>query len=509
MDNQDKKNNISPIVGIIDYLGPGGIVGGRNVYYDKDKYISKIKDSLNCGEPIKYYTKSNDPSFRKAVADIAYDEFGMDNPKDLKYFIDKYGGREDIINPYIGKTFADNEGNLMSIIGGGIEDNDLLVNFWYANMKEETNVSIDKTDVIAKQSEIYKTPIDLNISYDLLMSNVDKKIVDTINSDGNTLAVRNLIPDKDRVYSTYKVDEYSPENRFLKQKEIRAISLYHQFCKEEKKNIVEQSDTNKSETIEEKGSTISTISTANDIEKKFNSLVASTEKLNGMFLNIDRYNQKEKEFSFTIYKVDKNDNEHEYGSLDGKYNSKENKWDFTYKENNHIFKGLKNKVADEFVSDVKNWENMVPINAKDEKITKIGIFKLADGVNYGIRAIINNQQQPTRRLLAAEVHDFFNKKTTKEELAQKYFHHSKNEERTKGKIDGVDSKKFNVSVFKMRDGHSYAIRALIDGQQLPAAKMNKNDVADFFNKKTTKEELAQKYFHHSKNEEKQQPKLKM
>ena len=82
-------------------------------------------------------------------------------------------------------------------------------------------------------------------------------------------------------------------------------------------------------------------------------------------------------------------------------------------------------------------------------------------------------------------------------------------ERTKGKIEGVGSKECNVSVFKMRDGHSYAIRALIDGQQLPAAKMNKNDVADFFNKKTTKEELAQKYFHHSKNEEKQQPKLKM
>ena len=62
------------------------------------------------------------------------------------------------------------------------------------------------------------------------------------------------------------------------------------------------------------------------------------------------------------------------------------------------------------------------------------------------------------------------------------------------KLETVDGKKIDhFSVFRMKSGN-YAVRAMVDGQQLSVKPLNKEDRAAFFEHTTTKAALVQKYY---------------
>ena len=62
------------------------------------------------------------------------------------------------------------------------------------------------------------------------------------------------------------------------------------------------------------------------------------------------------------------------------------------------------------------------------------------------------------------------------------------------KLETIDGKKIDhFSVFRMKSGN-YAVRAMVDGQQLSVKPLNKEDRAAFFEHTTTKAALVQKYY---------------
>jgi antirestriction protein ArdC len=176
-------------------------------------------------------------------------------------------------------------------------------------------------------------------------------------------------------------------------------------------------------------------------------------------------------------------------------------------------------------------QNTEPIknNVMEEKKTNNEEKKLKDGINifkmetigmYGINVVKDGVRSETHRLTKEDTQAYFDGlkgqpaeefQRRKEALAAKYFapkEEKKQHERTAAaplpKIgDDVKSRLSEVSVFKMKDGVSYAVRGKVDGEQMGTTKISREDVAAFFEgyKGMSKEdqemrrcELAAKYY---------------
>ena len=324
---------------------------------------------------------------------------------------------------------------------------------------------------------------------------------------------------------------------------------------------------------------ISPYKAANQIEFGFSKEVERNSMFAGMFLNLDRINVANKELSFSIYRLDEKDKEYKYGEVDAIYDNNSQNYRFSYKQELNISNSNKDQHLENIFGNNLFFNNLLQQTEKEsitETQNKIAVFKLLDGVNYGIRAKIDGEQMPTHRLSKEDREAFFNKSVTKEQLAEKYFNPNIEKEviGTITFFNGSDSytstytdkdhyldtinkaiyegekiqtntilkdpnllkaiddiywdeggldnphdidyynKKYQnqneivASIFKMRDGSSYAIRAKINGEQFSAKKLDKKDVSSFFDKSVTKEQLAEKYFGGKEIENKRENNLK-
>lgn len=133
----------------------------------------------------------------------------------------------------------------------------------------------------------------------------------------------------------------------------------------------------------------------------------------------------------------------------------------------------------------------------------INIFRMDNG-SYGINKVENGERTRTRMVKPEDIAVFF--EATKEKpkeirdaeaakLFEKYF---SNEQTVKEVVplpkldESTRIRISDVSIFKMQDGYSYAVRAKIDGEQQSAMRINRQDVTAFFDgfKEMNKEEQA-------------------
>lgn len=75
------------IIGTISYYGFNGKVAEVIEYYDAESYLKAIKDELNCNPTgLKFKTLTTNPEVKKAVDDLTYDIYGMDNPHSSEHY---------------------------------------------------------------------------------------------------------------------------------------------------------------------------------------------------------------------------------------------------------------------------------------------------------------------------------------------------------------------------------------------------------------------------------------
>lgn len=139
----------------------------------------------------------------------------------------------------------------------------------------------------------------------------------------------------------------------------------------------------------------------------------------------------------------------------------------------------------------------------------INIFRMDNGF-YGINKVENGERTKTHKIKPEDLQAFFTatKDKSKEvrdteaaKLFEKYFNNEQKADKARKeaiplpKLDEITKARISdVSIFKMQDGFSYAVRAKIDGEQLSAVKINRQDVKSFFEgfKEMNKEEQAER-----------------
>ena len=80
------QTNEAPIIATITLVDSLEVVQ----YRDKDTYLKELQDFLDYRpSSIKFTTITTDPETRKGVDDLVFDQWGMENPHPLEYYVSK------------------------------------------------------------------------------------------------------------------------------------------------------------------------------------------------------------------------------------------------------------------------------------------------------------------------------------------------------------------------------------------------------------------------------------
>lgn len=178
---------------------------------------------------------------------------------------------------------------------------------------------------------------------------------------------------------------------------------------------------------------------------------------------------------------------------------------------NEIEKEAKDSLKTNNINDKKKNIMEKQENMPQKKMVKdgINIFRMDNGF-YGINKVENGERTKTHKIKPEDLQAFFTatKDKSKEvrdteaaKLFEKYFNNEQKADKARKeaiplpKLDEITKARISdVSIFKMQDGFSYAVRAKIDGEQLSAVKINRQDVKSFFEgfKEMNKEEQAER-----------------
>lgn len=168
---------------------------------------------------------------------------------------------------------------------------------------------------------------------------------------------------------------------------------------------------------------------------------------------------------------------------------------------------IKNSLEIDHQDTLKKDSNMEE-NKPQKKVMRdgINIFKMDNGF-YGINKVENGERTNTHQIKPEDIKAFFTATKDKSKdvrdveatkLFDKYFNNKEQNTKTIkpfNKLDEVTKTRISdVSIFKMQDGYSYAVRAKIDGEQQSGVRINKQDVKAFFEgfKELSKEQQAER-----------------